>query len=56
MKILWLMLSSFGIMYAILSWSQEFGMVLQHKGFIALALGLALYLVVARNVGERERE
>ncbi len=52
MKILWLLLSGFGIMYAILSWTEEFGIAIPNKGFVALATGVALYLMVGRKMIE----
>tara|TARA_B100000676_G_C17366719_1_gene478534 strand:+ start:9 stop:182 length:174 start_codon:yes stop_codon:yes gene_type:complete len=46
-KILWLYLSSFGIMFAILSWVQESGFLDKNlgftKGLLAAFLGYLLY-------------
>ena len=51
MKKLWLMISGFGIAFAILSWLQESQMMVfsegSQKGFIALMLGLVLYNLIA---------
>ena len=51
----WLLLSSFGIMFAILSWVQE-SMILDAafldgsiKGFLALFTGFILYALVAKQ-------
>jgi len=45
--ILWLLLSSFGIMFAILSWLQESKLIANdlgfYKGLFALILGLSLF-------------
>ena len=51
----WLVLSSFGIMFAFLSWLQESTLFLDHllsgskKGFLAFILGLVLYKYLARK-------
>ena len=46
-KLIWLSLSSFGIMFAILSWFQEGGLLPSemgwNKGILACVLGAALY-------------
>ncbi len=53
-KFIWLYLSAFGIMFAILSWSQESGLLPADigslKGFLALITGTALYSLVGRKV------
>lgn len=52
----WLYISSFGIMFAVLSWLQEGGLLPAAsemgawKGALALATGLVLYWTVARNI------
>ena len=52
---LWLILSSFGIMFAILSWIQESKIIHQeifsgpNKGVIALITGLILYQLLAKK-------
>ena len=47
-KFIWLFLSSFGIMFAILSWFQESGLIDSDlgfkKGLLAVLFGLVLYL------------
>ena len=54
--IIWLILSSFGIMFAILSWIQEAGYLPDveslgmWKGVIALITGLILYWFLAREI------
>ena len=56
MKVIWLTLSSFGIMFAILSWMQESGILPPTdelgtwKGLLAVFTGLVLYWSVARRV------
>lgn len=54
LKELWLQLSGFGIMFAILSWLQEASILSKDigglKGVIAVAMGLILYYFVARNM------
>jgi uncharacterized membrane protein YadS len=49
-KIIWLLLSSFGIMFAILSWLQESGLLSSElgakKGLLAVLLGIILYIFV----------
>ena len=51
-KIIFLYLSSFGIMFAILSWIQEGGLLPDEmgwrKGFFACVLGAVLYATVPR--------
>lgn len=54
LKQLWLQLSGFGIMFAILSWMQEASILSKDlggiKGVIAVFTGLILYYFVARNM------
>ena len=53
---LWLILSSFGIMFAVLSWIQESKIIDQeifvglNKGVIALITGLILYQLLAKKI------
>jgi len=51
-KIIWLYLSSFGIMFAILSWLQESGIIPTDigalKGLVALITGTILYFTVPK--------
>ena len=52
LTMIWLILSSFGIMFAILSWVQDSGIftpILEgsRKGFMALITGFILYYLVA---------
>ena len=53
-KIIWLYLSSFGIMFAILSWLQESGIIPTDigalKGLGALITGTILYFTVPKNL------
>ena len=53
-KELWLLLSGFGIMFAILSWLQDSGILLSEpsptKGIIALITGPILYLLIAKKM------
>jgi len=53
-KELWLLLSGFGIMFAILSWLQDsdilFPEVSATKGVIALITGPILYLLIAKKM------
>jgi len=46
---IWILLSGFGIMFAILSWGQESGILPKdltwQKGALAVALGTMLYLL-----------
>ena len=55
LKEVWLMLSGFGIMFAVLSWFQESGMLSSeiggYKGWTAVATGLVLYFLVGRKLG-----
>lgn len=54
LKEIWLQLSGFGIMFAILSWLQEASLLSEelgiYKGLIAVVTGLLLYFFVARNM------
>ena len=56
LKHIWLMLSAFGIMFAVLSWAQEGGILSPvselgwYKGFMALITGWILYKHVARKI------
>ena len=49
-KIIWLYISSFGIMFALLSWFQEMGVLSNSlgwwKGGFAAICGLVLYLIL----------
>jgi hypothetical protein len=53
--VLWLLLSSFGIMFAVLSWIQESSVINPeimngpNKGFLAVITGLALYYFLAKK-------
>ena len=53
---IWLILSAFGIMFAVLSWIQESEIINPNilsgykKGFIALFSGLILYYGVAKKM------
>ena len=53
---IWLILSSFGIMFAILSWVQESNIINPNilisykKGFLAIITGLILYKYVAKKI------
>ena len=53
---IWLVLSSFGIMFAILSWVQESNIInpnilINHKkGVLAIITGLILYKYVAKKI------
>jgi len=53
-KFIWLYLSAFGIMFAILSWCQESGLLLKNigsgKGFLALITGTLLYYFIGRKI------
>ena len=53
-KIIWLYLSSFGIMFAILSWMQESDIIPYDigwkKGFLAFIMGIILYLLLPRKM------
>ena len=52
----WLLASAFGIMFAVLSWIQEAGILPPAdelgawKGALAVATGLVLYWIVAREI------
>ena len=50
----WLILSSFGIMFAILSWFQESNIISDdlgfYKGLIALILGIILFFIVPNRM------
>ena len=52
----WLFISSFGIMFAVISWLQETELIPSSqeigfwKGFSAVITGALLYFVVARNI------
>jgi hypothetical protein len=50
---LWRFVSAFGVMFAVLSWAVESSWLpLQGgatKGFVALATGIGLYLILARH-------
>jgi len=54
LKTFWLLLSSFGIMFAVLSWLQESLIVSNdlgfYKGLIALILGIILFFVVPNRM------
>jgi hypothetical protein len=54
LKILWLLLSSFGIMFAILSWLPESNLIANNLSFykvlFALILGLLLFLAVPNRM------
>ena len=53
-KFVWLYLSAFGIMFAILSWCQESGLLYKNigygKGFLALITGTLLYYFIGRKI------
>tara|TARA_Y100000766_G_C18623176_1_gene467105 strand:+ start:486 stop:659 length:174 start_codon:yes stop_codon:yes gene_type:complete len=55
-KEIWLLLSGFGIMFAVLSWLQESAIITNaqnlggNKGLYALASGLILYLIFRKNI------
>ena len=52
-KIIWLFLSSFGIMFAILSWLQESGLIAENlgpvKGVLVIIFGVPLYFFYREN-------
>ena len=54
--VIWLVASAFGIMFAVLSWLQEPGLLPPAdelgfwKGLLAVLTGLVLYWIVARNI------
>mgnify|MGYP001357227124 CR=1 FL=1 len=54
-KFVWLYLSSFGIMFAVLSWLQEGGLLPDdmgwYKGLLACAFGAVLYMALPRAMG-----
>ncbi|MDP6229767.1 MAG: hypothetical protein QF765_03560 [Candidatus Marinimicrobia bacterium] len=56
LKTIWLFISSFGIMFAVLSWLQEAGVLSNAdgwwKGGFALACGTILYLLVPSRMGD----
>jgi hypothetical protein len=53
MRHVWLYISSFGVMFAVLSWFQESGLLPSvanlewEKGLLAAALGLPVYYFIA---------
>jgi len=53
-KFIWLYLSAFGIMFAILSWYQESNLLSKDlgagKGFLALIIGTILYYFVGKKI------
>jgi hypothetical protein len=53
-KIIWLYLSSFGIMFAVLSWLQEGGLLPTqmgwNKGLLACVCGTILFGTLPRNM------
>jgi len=53
-KTIWLYLSSFGIMFAILSWVQEGGLISDQlgwsKGLLACLAGALLYNILPRTM------
>lgn len=53
-KEIWLLISGFGIMFAVLSWIQESQLLLLEtgslKGFIAVITGLILYLIFRKSL------
>ena len=54
--VIWLVASAFGIMFAVLSWMQESGILPPAselgawKGLVAVLTVLGLYWIVARNI------
>lgn len=56
LKTVWLFISSFGIMFAFLSWMQEAGVLSDSggwwKGALALAAGLLLYFLIPNRMEE----
>jgi len=54
--VFWLLASAFGIMFAVLSWAQEAGLLPPAdelgawKGAMALTTGLLLYWLVAKDI------
>jgi|TARA_X000000368_G_C23052572_1_gene722190 hypothetical protein len=55
-KTIWLLLSSFGIMFAILSWCQESGLIPLNigwwKGVGAWISGIILYVLLPSKMGD----
>jgi len=55
-KTIWLLLSSFGIMFAILSWCQESGLIPLNigwwKGAGAWISGIILYVLLPSKMGD----
>ena len=53
-KVIWLFLSSFGIMFAVLSWIQESGLLPSDlgsgKGFLAIVFGAILYFLIPYKI------
>jgi len=55
-KNIWLILSSFGIMFAVFSWLQESGLIESvdvltwKKGVFSLLTGFLLYYFLAKNI------
>ena len=53
-KEIWLFISGFGIMFAVLSWIQESQLLLlgtgSLKGFIAVITGFILYLIFRKSL------
>jgi len=53
-KEIWLFISGFGIMFAVLSWMQESQLLLLEtgslKGFIAVITGFILYLIFRKSL------
>ena len=53
-KEIWLFISGFGIMFAVLSWIQESQLLLLKtgslKGFIAVITGFILYLIFRKSL------
>ena len=53
-KEIWLFISGFGIMFAVLSWVQESQLLLLEtgslKGFIAVITGFILYLIFRKSL------
>ena len=56
-KIIWLYLSSFGIMFAILSWVQESGLLDKNlgfnKGLLAALFGYVLYKFLPSKIDNK---
>tara|TARA_B100002019_G_C20952483_1_gene442260 strand:- start:54 stop:227 length:174 start_codon:yes stop_codon:yes gene_type:complete len=53
-KEIWLLISGFGIMFAVLSWLQESQILVLEagsiKGFLALITGILLYLLFRKSL------